>query len=152
MLSVFLGEIILTHFYDKQKNQPSEKIRTYCFSSESDCILCYENIHIFRKFSKSTVFRTNDSYKFIRDELTLCVERLKEDDAKLYEASLNIMREKIRSSTSSLTSVPKPLKFLRNHFDSLKEVHTKLSKLDFKIRFFENIRIRKLSKSKHFSK
>ena len=84
--------------------------------------------------------------------MTLCVERLKEDDAKLYEASLNIMREKIRSSTSSLTSVPKPLKFLRNHFDSLKEVHTKLSKL-LKIRIFENIRkIRKLSKSKHFSK
>merc|ERR1711990_673027 len=63
----------------------------------------------------------------LKDELTLCVERLKEDDAKLYEASLNIMREKIRSSTSSLTSVPKPLKFLRNHFDSLKEVHTKLN-------------------------
>ena len=75
---------------------------------------------------------------FIRDELTLCVTRLQENDSKLYEASLNIMREKIRSSTSSLTSVPKPLKFLRNHFDTLKEVHTKLSKffnLEFSRRF-----------------
>ena len=27
MLSVFIDGIILTHFYDKQKNQPSEKIR-----------------------------------------------------------------------------------------------------------------------------
>ena len=67
----------------------------------------------------------------LKDELNLCVERLQENDKSLYAGSLSIMREKIRSSTSSLTSVPKPLKFLREHFDSLKEVHEKLGKFSF---------------------
>ena len=62
----------------------------------------------------------------LKDELNVCVERLTESDVSLYAGSLAIMREKIRSSTSSLTSVPKPLKFLREHFDSLKQIHEKL--------------------------
>jgi len=33
----------------------------------------------------------------------------------------------IRSSTTSMTSVPKPLKFLRPHYDTLKQVYEKIS-------------------------
>ena len=40
----------------------------------------------------------------------------------VYRNSLEMLRSKIRSATSSLTSVPKPLKFLRAHFDTLKEI------------------------------
>lgn len=32
----------------------------------------------------------------------------------------------IRTSTTSMTSVPKPLKFLREHYPSLKEVYDKI--------------------------
>jgi len=68
----------------------------------------------------------SDEDQELKDELNLCIERLGETDVSLYAGSLAIMREKIRSSTSSLTSVPKPLKFLREHFDVLKQIHEKL--------------------------
>ena len=38
----------------------------------------------------------------------------------------NVCRE-IRSATTSMTSVPKPLKFLRPHFSGLKDSYDKLS-------------------------
>ena len=41
--------------------------------------------------------------------------------------SLFCLRAEIRISTSSMTSVPKPLKFLRDHFTKLEEVYTKMS-------------------------
>lgn len=68
-----------------------------------------------------------DEDKQLLDELNLCVERLKEDDSSLYKSALEILRTKIRSSTASLTSVPKPLKFLRPHYGTLKEIHGKVS-------------------------
>jgi len=51
---------------------------------------------------------------------------LQENDSSLYRPSLEILRTKIRSSTASITSVPKPLKFLRPHYATLKEVHEKM--------------------------
>merc|ERR1711862_339956 len=59
----------------------------------------------------------------LQDELNMLVERLKESDQRLYRAALESLRTQIRSS---ITSVPKPLKFLRPHYDSLKEIHEKI--------------------------
>ena len=42
-------------------------------------------------------------------------------DSHLYVAALESMRDLIRSSTTSMTSVPMPLKFLRSHYSSLKD-------------------------------
>nr|CAB3265241.1 26S proteasome non-ATPase regulatory subunit 2-like [Phallusia mammillata] len=64
--------------------------------------------------------------KLLLDELTLCIERLKENDASLYHQALELLRTKIRSSTASITSVPKPLKFLRPHYGTLKEIYEKM--------------------------
>lgn len=64
--------------------------------------------------------------KQLLDELNLCVERLQEADESLYKQALEILRTKIRSSTASITAVPKPLKFLRPHYGTLKEVHEKI--------------------------
>jgi len=47
------------------------------------------------------------------------VETLKDADASLHPAALESLRTLIRTSTSSMTSVPKPLKFLRPHYDTL---------------------------------
>jgi 26S proteasome regulatory subunit N1 len=41
-------------------------------------------------------------------------------------AALESLRTLIRASTTSMTSVPKPLKFLRPHFDTLKEIYEKI--------------------------
>ena len=40
--------------------------------------------------------------------------------------ALLCLRAEIRTSTSSMTSVPKPLKFLRDQFDQLKEAYEKV--------------------------
>ncbi|GAA5942710.1 proteasome regulatory particle base subunit RPN1 [Sporobolomyces koalae] len=55
----------------------------------------------------------------LKGELEMLVERLKESDTKLYRPALESLRTLIRTSTSSMTSVPKPLKFLRPHYAEL---------------------------------
>ncbi|KAL5504235.1 RPN1 [Sanghuangporus vaninii] len=55
----------------------------------------------------------------LRNELEMLVERLKEFDTTLYRPALETLRTLIRTSTSSMTSVPKPLKFLRPHYRDL---------------------------------
>jgi len=57
-----------------------------------------------------------------------------ESDQKLYKPALESLRTHIRASTTSMTSVPKPLKFLRPHYDTMKEVHEKIINADVKVR------------------
>lgn len=45
-----------------------------------------------------------------------------ESDTSLYRPALESLRTLIRTSTSSLTSVPKPLKYLRPHYAELAEL------------------------------
>ncbi|KAJ3898257.1 armadillo-type protein [Lentinula edodes] len=59
----------------------------------------------------------------LRSELEMLVERLKESDTELYRPALESLRTLIRTSTSSMTSVPKPLKFLRPHFPDLQTLY-----------------------------
>ncbi|KAL0083669.1 armadillo-type protein [Phycomyces blakesleeanus] len=59
----------------------------------------------------------------LKSELELLVERLQDKDVKLHRPALEHLRTLIRTSTSSMTSVPKPLKFLSPHYPLLKELH-----------------------------
>ncbi|SOV04151.1 probable RPN1 - 26S proteasome regulatory subunit [Ustilago sp. UG-2017a] len=59
----------------------------------------------------------------LKNELEMLVERLKENDSSLYRPALESLRTLIRTSTSSMTSVPKPLKFLRPHYPELKTLY-----------------------------
>ncbi|KAG2003380.1 26S proteasome subunit RPN2a [Coprinopsis cinerea AmutBmut pab1-1] len=59
----------------------------------------------------------------LKDQLEMLVERLKESNKDLYRSALESLRTLIRTSTSSMTSVPKPLKFLRPHFPKLQELY-----------------------------
>jgi hypothetical protein len=51
---------------------------------------------------------------------------LQENDEKLYFPALENLRSQIRASTTSMTSVPKPLKFMRPHYDTMKQIYTKI--------------------------
>ncbi|XP_026548828.1 26S proteasome non-ATPase regulatory subunit 2-like [Notechis scutatus] len=51
----------------------------------------------------------------------------KEQDTALYRPALEELRRQIRSSTTSMTSVPKPLKFLRPHYGKLKEIYENMA-------------------------
>ncbi|OSX63471.1 hypothetical protein POSPLADRAFT_1180395 [Postia placenta MAD-698-R-SB12] len=53
----------------------------------------------------------------------MLVERLKEPNTELYRPALETLRTLIRTSTSSMTSVPKPLKFLHPHYRELQTIY-----------------------------
>lgn len=65
--------------------------------------------------------------KRLQEELNMLVEKITGDDAHLYVSALESMRDLIRSSTTSMTSVPMPLKFLRVHYGPLKEACGKIT-------------------------
>ncbi|QUC16831.1 uncharacterized protein UV8b_01072 [Ustilaginoidea virens] len=59
----------------------------------------------------------------LKSELDMMVERLTESNSGLYKAALEAMKTSIKTSTSSMTAVPKPLKFLRPHYETLKKLY-----------------------------
>ncbi|PIL27594.1 hypothetical protein GSI_10745 [Ganoderma sinense ZZ0214-1] len=59
----------------------------------------------------------------LKNELEMLIERLRELDTKLYRPALETLRTLIRTSTSSMTSVPKPLKFLHPHYPGLQTLY-----------------------------
>ncbi|CUM63575.1 uncharacterized protein PRCAT00001154001 [Priceomyces carsonii] len=63
----------------------------------------------------------------LKDELELLVERLLETGSskEMYEKYLTSLKTFIKDSTTSMTAVPKPLKFLRPHYHSLTELYEK---------------------------
>nr|XP_018265646.1 26S proteasome regulatory subunit N1 [Kwoniella dejecticola CBS 10117]OBR87804.1 26S proteasome regulatory subunit N1 [Kwoniella dejecticola CBS 10117] len=58
----------------------------------------------------------------LKAELEMLVQRLKEPDTDLYLPALESLRTLIRTSTSSMTSVPKPLKFLRPFYEEMGQI------------------------------
>ena len=56
-----------------------------------------------------------------------------ESNAELYRSALETLRILIRTSTSSMTSVPKPLKFLRPHYIDLQALYETWSPSEDKV-------------------
>jgi 26S proteasome regulatory subunit N1 len=71
--------------------------------------------------------------KQLKEELELCIERLKENDIHLYRPALETLRQKIRESTSSMTSVPKPLKFMRPFYNDMVAIYEKIHDVHNKV-------------------
>ena len=57
----------------------------------------------------------------LKEKIELLVERLGDRDVEQRTFALSELKTEISSSTSSITSVPKPLKFLSPLYDKLKE-------------------------------
>ncbi|XP_058217733.1 26S proteasome non-ATPase regulatory subunit 2 homolog A [Rhododendron vialii] len=68
----------------------------------------------------------------LKQQLELYVERVQDTDPGLQKVALESMRQEIRTSTSSMTSVPKPLKFLRPHYATLKAYYDTMADSDLK--------------------
>lgn len=64
-----------------------------------------------------------------KEEIDLLVTRITEPngEAGLRKTALSKLHEEIRTATSSMTSVPRPLKFLRPHYDTLAAYFTTLT-------------------------
>ncbi|WOL06849.1 26S proteasome non-ATPase regulatory subunit [Canna indica] len=65
-------------------------------------------------------------------QLELYVERVQDADPGVQKLALESMRQEIRTATSSMTSVPKPLKFLRPHYGTLKAYFETMPESDLK--------------------
>ncbi|XP_034193451.1 regulatory particle non-ATPase 1 [Osmia lignaria lignaria] len=65
--------------------------------------------------------------KLLQEELTHLVERLQDPNTSLHHSALESLRNHIRASTTSMTSVPKPLKFMRPNYDTMKAIYDKLA-------------------------
>ncbi|KAJ2896665.1 uncharacterized protein MKZ38_005317 [Zalerion maritima] len=59
----------------------------------------------------------------LKNDLDMFVERLIEPKKELYKPALEAMATSIKTSTSSMTAVPKPLKFLRPHYETLTNLY-----------------------------
>ncbi|PSS16774.1 hypothetical protein M430DRAFT_103037 [Amorphotheca resinae ATCC 22711] len=59
----------------------------------------------------------------LKNELDMLVERLTEPDTSLYKSALEAIKDSIKTSTSSMTAVPKPLKFLRPHYEAMTKLY-----------------------------
>ncbi|KAL8817234.1 MAG: hypothetical protein Q9223_003901 [Gallowayella weberi] len=59
----------------------------------------------------------------LKSELEMLVSRLKESDTSLYTPAIDAIKDFIKTSTSSMTAVPKPLKFLMPHYDDLTKAY-----------------------------
>ncbi|KAL0120806.1 hypothetical protein PUN28_008474 [Cardiocondyla obscurior] len=79
----------------------------------------------------------NEEDKRLHEELLQAVDVLKSKDESAMLLSLNHLRMLIRTSTTSMTSVPKPLKYLKNFYPSLKRAYKGLKRQEAKIRFAE---------------
>ena len=55
----------------------------------------------------------------------MAVERLFDIDPQIRINSYNFLKDQITTSTSSMTSIPRPLKFLRAHYQEIKEKYEK---------------------------
>ncbi|KAL2262671.1 hypothetical protein VTK26DRAFT_493 [Humicola hyalothermophila] len=59
----------------------------------------------------------------LKSELDMLVERLTESNTSLYKPAIEAMKTFIKTSTSSMTAVPKPLKFLRPHYPTMTKLY-----------------------------
>jgi len=69
----------------------------------------------------------------LKDELDMLVERLSESDSSLYKPALEAIKDSIKTATSSMTAVPKPLKFLRPHYEKLEKTYESWPEGDDKV-------------------
>jgi 26S proteasome regulatory subunit N1 len=76
-----------------------------------------------KKKKEETEEELSEEDQTLKSELELLVTRLGEPKQDLYKACLESLRTLIRTSTSSMTSVPKPLKFLRPHYQTLVKIY-----------------------------
>merc|ERR1712232_42192 len=59
-------------------------------------------------------------------DLDMMAQRAQDPDQGVAKLALETMATELKSATSSMTSVPKPLKFLRSHYPALSEHYNKM--------------------------
>ena len=63
--------------------------------------------------------------------MIICLVALEDSDQGVAKMAMEAMVKELKESTSSMTSVPKPLKFLRPHYSTLTEHYAKVGSAVF---------------------
>lgn len=97
---------------------------------------CYIIFVIRSHYMIVNMFCQSEEDRILKEKIDAQLEVLADPHqvAKRIEA-LDELRSEIRSATSSMTSVPKPLKFLRPHFDLFKKYYTTFTDPTEKVSF-----------------
>ncbi|VVT56450.1 uncharacterized protein SAPINGB_P005064 [Magnusiomyces paraingens] len=103
--------------------QPSKPAASAPPSSSSDAEPLKDQKPLSKKQQQQQEEELSEEDEKLKNELEMLVERLKEPDTSLYAPSLEALKNFIRTSTSSMTAVPKPLKFLRPHYPDLVKLY-----------------------------
>ncbi|KAJ1762438.1 proteasome regulatory particle base subunit [Coemansia sp. RSA 2523] len=74
------------------------------------------------KNSKNEQDELSEEDQQLVSELEMIVERLKESSIEIHRSALENLVSVIRTTTSSMTSVPKPLKYLKPHYGTLVDI------------------------------
>jgi hypothetical protein len=69
----------------------------------------------------------------LKEKLDLLLDRIEERDTKQRDFGLAEINKEVQGATTSVTSVPKPLKFLSRHYPRMKEMYEKISDPQFKV-------------------
>ncbi|CAH0564060.1 unnamed protein product [Brassicogethes aeneus] len=75
---------------------------------------------------KNAVVEENDEDKELKIELNNLVERITSDDLQIISPAIEMLKYLIRTATTSMTSVPKPLKYLTQNYAALKAKHAEM--------------------------
>jgi 26S proteasome regulatory subunit N1 len=70
--------------------------------------------------------------KALKEKLAFLVERLQDEEIELAKSALQNLVQEVKSATTTVTSVPKSLKFLKPHYPTIKDFYTRISNSDFK--------------------
>lgn len=71
----------------------------------------------------------------LKEKIELCIERLADKAPAQRDHALSELKKELASATSSITSVPKPLKFLSPHYARMKELLEQQSDAALKVSF-----------------
>ena len=59
----------------------------------------------------------------LKEKLDLLNERLRDADREQRDHALRELKKEVAGATSSMTSVPKPLKFMSEHYKGLRDFY-----------------------------
>ena len=76
----------------------------------------------------------NEEDQALKEKLELCVERLGDRNPTIAKQSLEMIKTEVAGATSSMSSIPKPLKFMSPLYEKVKARHDEHKMVDaFKV-------------------
>ena len=80
-------------------------------------------MHLKNNYTNKILIQSEED-QALKDKLELCVERLSDKEAGIRQNALEMIKTEVAGATSSMTSVPKPLKYMSPMYKKLVEIHT----------------------------